>query len=133
MILVDTSVLVDVLKGVQNEKSALFKRIVERNLSYGISEYTYLELLQGARNHKEYNNLNEYLLDMTIYMLPKTVEIYEQAASMYFNLRRQGVTPRSTIDVLIALTAIEHGLMLLHNDKDFDAMGNKVAKLKSYS
>ena len=132
MILVDTSVLVDVLKGVQNEKSALFKRIVERNLSYGISEYTYLELLQGARNHKEYSNLNDYLLDMTIYMLPKTVEIYEQAASMYFNLRRQGVTPRSTIDVIIAFTAIEHGLMLLHNDKDFDAMEDNVAELKSY-
>ncbi|MCL2378764.1 MAG: PIN domain-containing protein [Defluviitaleaceae bacterium] len=133
MILVDTSVLVDVLKGVQNEKSALFKRIIEHNLSYGISEYTYLELLQGARNHKEYSNLNEYLLDMTIYMLSKTVEIYEHAASMYFNLRRQGVIPRSTIDVLIALTAIEHGLTLLHNDKDFDAMVNKIPELRSCS
>jgi len=132
VILVDTSVLVDVLKGAQNEKSALFKSVLTSNLSYGISEYTYLELLQGARNQKEYDNLNEYLLDMNIYMLPKTVEIYEKAANIYFTMRRQGITPRGTIDVLIALTAMEYGLVLLYNDKDFDVMVGMIAELKSY-
>jgi len=125
--------LVDVLKGVQNEKSALFKSVSKDKLSYGISEYTYLELLQGSRNQREYDSLNEYLLDMNIYMLPKTIAIYDKAANMYFALRRQGITPRGTIDILIALTSIEYELYLLHNDKDFDAMDRKVPGLKFYA
>ena len=132
MILVDTTVLIDTFNGTINEKVTLFQNTIKRNLMYGISEYTYLEILQGARNSKEYNYLNDYLLDMNIYFLPKTVEIYEKAANMYFNLRRQGVTPRSTIDILIMLTAIEYNLSLLHNDNDFDAMGEKISELNIY-
>jgi hypothetical protein len=41
---------------------------------------------------------------------------------LYFDLRRKGVTPRSTIDVLIALTAMENKLLLLHDNRDFDLM-----------
>ena len=132
MILVDTTVLIDVFKGIENEKVVLFKKVIQRKLIYGISEYTYLEILQGAKNSKEYNRLNEYLLDMDIYMLPKTIETYEKAANMYFNLRRQGVTIRSTIDILIALTSIEYGLPILHNDRDFDAMDGKIHGLIVY-
>ena len=132
MILVDTTVLIDTFKGVTNEKVVLFQNVMQRNLVYGISEYTYLEILQGAKNSSEYNYLNEYLLDMNIYFLPKTIETYEKAANIYFTLRRQGITPRSTIDILIALTAIEYNLSLLHNDKDFDAMEEKVPELNIY-
>jgi len=129
MILVDTSVLIDIIKGEQNNKVALFQNAMKRNLSFGISEYTYLEILQGAKNSQEYSKLNEYLLDMNIYLLPKTVETYQKAATLYCNLRRQGITPRSTLDVLIALTAIEYRLSLLHNDRDFDAMASKIPEL----
>ncbi|MCL2422248.1 MAG: PIN domain nuclease, partial [Defluviitaleaceae bacterium] len=86
----------------------------------------------GARNSKEYNQLNEYLLNMHIYLLPKTIKTYDVAAQLYFNLRRQGITPRSTIDVLIALTAMEYDLFLLHDDKDFDMMAAKMPSLKVY-
>ena len=133
MILVDTTVLIDTLRDTQNEKTKLFCDAIHRNLPFGISEYTYLEILQGAGNSDEYDRLNDYLLDMNIYFLPKTVETYNKAAGMYFSLRRQGVTPRSTIDILIALTAIEYDLILLHNDRDFDAMYGKLPSLNIYS
>ena len=132
MILVDTTVIVDTLKGVQNNKVVLFKDAIQRNLTYGISEYTYLEILQGARDDREYSRLNEYLLDMNIYLLPKAIETYEKASSVYFNLRRKGITIRSTIDVLIAITAMEYDLALLHNDRDFDSMKDKVPELNIY-
>jgi len=132
MILVDTTVLIDTLKGVQNNKVALFQSVMENNMLYGISEYTYLEALQGARNSREYSQLNEYLLDMHIYLLPRTIETYGAAARMYFSLRRQGVTTRSTIDILIALTSIEYDLFLLHNDKDFDVISTKIPELRIY-
>jgi len=133
MILVDTSVLIDVLKGVENVKTDLFREILASNMAYGISEYTYLEVLQGAKNDNEYSQLTNYLLDVSIYFLPKTLVSYEKASLIYRHLRRQGITPRSTIDILIALTSIEFNLSLLHNDKDFDEMARIMPELIIYS
>ena len=132
MILIDTTVLIDAFKGMQNEKVALFQNAIQHNLICGISEYIYLEILQGAKTSNEFNNLNEHLLDMNIYFLPKTVKTYEKAANLYIDLRKQGITPRSTIDILIALTAIEYNLYLLHNDRDFDVMSNRIHELRIY-
>ena len=36
----------------------------------------------------------------------------------------------ASIDILIALTAVENNLMLLHNDRDFDAIAAGTPKLK---
>lgn len=45
---------------------------------------------------------------------------FVRAAEIYRALRRRGVTVRRPIDCLIAATAIEHDVLLLHNDRDFD-------------
>jgi len=37
-------------------------------------------------------------------------------------LRKQGITVRKTIDVIIATFCIENGFPLIHNDSDFDPM-----------
>jgi predicted nucleic acid-binding protein len=42
-----------------------------------------------------------------------------QAARNYRTLRAQGVTPRKTIDTIIATWRILNGAQLLHNDRDF--------------
>ena len=130
MILVVTSVLIDFLKGVRNHRTKLFEAVLKQNLPFGIASYTYQEVLQGARDRQEYDRLREYLSTQKIYFLPETIEAYEKAARLFFNLRRQGLTIRSTIDVLIARIAIEHDLFLLHNDRDFDAISEKNADLK---
>jgi hypothetical protein len=41
------------------------------------------------------------------------------------------MSPSSSIDCLIAQTAIEHGLFLLHNDSDFDRIA-QVSELKVF-
>jgi len=130
LILVDSSVLVDLLKGRDNPKTAMLETAVTQSMPFGIAPYTYQEILQGARDQSEYSKVKEYLSTQRVYFLPEVIETYEKAAFMYYFLRRQGVTPRSTIDVLIALTAIEYNLLLLHNDKDFDLMAEKVPELK---
>ena len=129
MILVDTSVLIDFLKGQTNEKIQLFDEILSRNIDFGFSSYTFQEVLQGAQNEKEYEQLHDYLSTQIIYFLPEETATYEKAARFYFDLRRKGITPRSTIVVLIALTAIENNLLLLHNDRDFDLMAKQVETL----
>ena len=130
MILVDTSVLIGFLKGQINEKIQLFDQVLSRNIDFGFSSYTFQEVLQGARNEKEYKQLRDYLSTQIIYFLPEKTATYEKAARLYFDLRRKGITPRSTIDVLIALTAIENNLLLLHNDRDFDLMAEQVDTLR---
>jgi len=122
MILVDTSVLIGFLKGHNDEKTRLFDKILSGEIPFGFSPYTYQEVLQGAKNEGEYERLRDYLSTQIFYHLPEKITTYEKAAKLYFDLRRKGVTPRSTIDILIALTAMEYKLMLLHNDRDFDLM-----------
>ncbi|NLN87575.1 MAG: PIN domain nuclease [Syntrophomonadaceae bacterium] len=130
MILVDTSVLTGYLKGQDDAKTLLFDELLTRNIPFGISPYTLQEVLQGARNEKDYQRLREYLSTQVIYFLPEEISTYEKAAQLYFDLRRKGLTPRSTIDILIALTALENKLMLLHNDRDFDLMAEQMKELK---
>lgn len=130
MVLVDTTVLINYLKGNENEKVKLFENVLKRRLPYGISSYTYQEILQGARDEKEYAGLKKYLSTQVIYFLAEETKTYEEAARLYYELRRQGVTPRSTIDVLIALTALKNNLLLLHDDRDFDMFAEKIPDLK---
>jgi len=130
MILVDTSVLIDFLKGIDNAKSGMFETVLEERIPYGFSSYTYQEILQGSRNESEFNKLKEYLSSQVFYFLPESLKTYDEAARMFFNLRRQGITVRSSIDILIALTAIKNNLFLLHNDRDFDVLALKLPTLK---
>ena len=130
MILVDTSVLIDFFKGAETQKTLIFESILKQDLPYGIAPYTYQEVLQGARDEPEYEKIREYLATMRFYFLPETIDVYEESARMFFDLRRKGITVRSTIDILIALVAIRNNLSLLHNDRDFDAIASGTGSLK---
>lgn len=127
MYLVDTSVLIDFLKGVDTPQSKKFENILQHQIPFGISAFTYQEVLQGARDTKEYDKLNTYLSTQKIYY-PSEIS-YEKAAKLFFTCRKSGITIRSTIDTLIATTAIENDLILLHSDKDFKNMAG-VVRLK---
>ena len=63
-------------------------------------------------------------------MLLQQIATYDRSAVLYYGLRREGATPRSTLDMLIALTAIENKLALLHDDRDFDLMTQCLPELK---
>jgi predicted nucleic acid-binding protein len=130
--LIDTSVLIDSLRGRSNAKSDAFKELVISGSTYGFSAYTIQETLQGARDEAEFERLKSYLLTQRILCLPETAQTYAQAGRMFFDLRRRGITVRSSIDILIALTAICHGAALLHNDHDFDVIAENLPELVIY-
>jgi predicted nucleic acid-binding protein len=130
MILVDTSVIVDFLRGIVNNKVEIFKGVLEKEGNFCISPYTYLEILQGAKSESEFNKLKKHLSEIRVCKMSNDVEDFEKAAQMVLNLRNQGITPRNTIDVLIALTAIENNIPLLHNDRDFDFISDKISELR---
>ena len=120
MILVDTSVLIDYLRGVRNRATAKFHRVLDRAIPFGISDFTYLEALQGCRSDKELRTLKRYLDTQMFYELKGGHESYAEAAKMYSRLRRKGLTIGSSIDCLVARIAMENNLYLLHNDSDYD-------------
>jgi predicted nucleic acid-binding protein len=126
MILVDTSVLIDFLKGKKDKSSQRLKEVLQQGIPFGINSFVYQEVLQGARSEKEYKLLSKYLETQRFYHPKDPIESFAKAARIYFDCRKKGVTIRSTID-----TAIEHDLFLLHNDGDFDAMAT-VIPLKIY-
>src|SRR5208282_1422849 len=119
MILVDTSVLISFLKGQDNESCKRLDYIIENQIPFGINRYVYQEILQGSRDKKEFEELKEYLGSMRFYELKYGKESYEKAAYMYFLCRKSGLTIRSTIDLLIAETAIENEISLLEDDNDY--------------
>lgn len=132
MILVDTSVLVDYLKGLNNKATQTLDYVIESGMPYGINDFIYQELLQGSRNIEEFQKLKEYLETIPFYYLHYGKESFEKAAFLNFTCRRSGITIRSTVDLLIAETAIENSLYLLHNDKDFVSLAGIVPELKLY-
>ena len=131
MILVDTSVLIDYLRGKDSKASQRFQFILDSGVPYGINSFIYQELLQGVKRKGEFNLLKQYLDTQRFYSLRDERESFARAARIYFDCRRRGITLASTIDCLIAQTAIDNGLLLLHNDSDFEKMA-EVARLRFY-
>jgi predicted nucleic acid-binding protein len=131
MILVDTSVLIDFFKGSKNEATSRFKLVLDQELNFGITSHIFQEVLQGAKSEKEYNLLRRYLETQRFFQPKDPVESFAEAARIFFQCRKRGLTIRSTIDCLIAQIALEHNLLLLHSDQDFRLMAN-VIPLKIY-
>jgi len=117
MILVDTSVWVEVLKDKSGNVVQAFRERLGTDIS-ALTRFTQLELLQGAKNDQEWEKLDEYI--STQYYLEATENTWREAARIYFELRRKGVTIWSPIDCCIAQIAIESEVVLLHRDKDFE-------------
>jgi predicted nucleic acid-binding protein len=55
---------------------------------------------------------------------------WSEAARIHFELRRSGLTVRSILDCCIAQIALDGPLTLVHNDRDFEAIG-KVRALRA--
>lgn len=121
MILVDTSVWIDVLRDRQGDVVESF-----RKKTYGeilvLSRFTQLELLQGAKSDKDWKQLDEYLSSQ--FYLEATEKTWSDAARIFFELRRKGITVRSSIDCCIAQVALEHDALLLHKDADFERIAS---------
>ena len=131
MILVDTSVLIDFLKGTKNKAVEKLEWALRKGIPFGINSLIFHEVLQGAASEKEYTLLDSYLRTQRFYDLKDAIESYASAARIYVKCRKKGITVRSTIDCLIAETALEHDLLLLHNDSDLAAIA-RVVPLKIY-
>jgi len=132
MVLVDTSVFIAYFKQSESVPCRKMRHLIENDLPYGICNYVYQELLQGALNKNEFDLLKDYLEPLPFFDLKYGRQSYESAARLYFDCRRKGITVRSSIDLIIAEIAIENGLYLLHDDKDYMMISEVNKALKFY-
>jgi hypothetical protein len=126
MILVDTSVWISLLRDKGGDVVAAFRRRVGAEV-YVLTRFNQLELLQGAKDLKEWRVLEDYL-ETQLYLEAST-RTWGEAARIYFDLRRQGATVHSPVDCCIAQIAMENGALLLHCDRDFGLIA-EVRKLE---
>ena len=116
MILVDTSVWVDVFRDATGAVRDALRRLTDDE-AVVLTRFNQLELLQGARDENEWNALAAYLREQDY--LEAEADTWRNAARIYFDLRRQGRTVRSPIDCCIAELARRHDALLVHRDRDF--------------
>ncbi len=133
MYLVDTSVWVGLLRQKETVAVQSFRHILECDIPFGISSVIFQELLQGAKSESDYQRLYDDVGSQYFFHPKDEIDSYANAARIYFDCRRKGVTIRSSIDCLIAEIAIEHGLVLLHDDVDFYHMAKAIGDLKACS
>lgn len=116
-VLIDTSVVIPLsrLKG-----HLLLQRFRHEfaNDDIYLTSITEMELLQGALDHADWDRLVKFLGQQDI--LQPAPAHWREAARTFFELRRVGQTVRSALDCLIAELAMQRGLQLIHNDRDFE-------------
>lgn len=118
MILVDSSVWIDYFRGTRTPQTEWF----DANLgveAFVVGDLILAEVLQGFQSDRDFKQAKKLLTSFGMVGLVDA-GVALQAARNFRLLRGKGVTPRKTIDTLIATSCILKGLTLLHCDRDFD-------------
>jgi predicted nucleic acid-binding protein len=119
VIIVDTTVWVDYLRGSRNPETEWLEREADRR-RLGLTDLALCEVLQGVRSEQEFGWVRTELQRFKLFETGGEALVVE-AARNYRTLRDQGLTVRKTIDCLIATFCMANGHALLHRDRDFDA------------
>ena len=120
MILVDSSVWIDLLNNVVTEPVRRLRKLIPTTPLL-IGDQILCEVLQGFRTDARARLVERALRRFEAVSLVD-IELAVKAAANCRVLRRRGITIRKTIDVLIGTFCIERGHMLLHSDRDFAPM-----------
>jgi predicted nucleic acid-binding protein len=125
MLLVDTSVWVDYFQAPNSVHAQKFDDVLGK-IEVVLGDLIAVEILQGLREGQQLRLVEATLRAFRVIPLCGS-EIAPKAAANYRALRKQGITVRGTIDVIIATWCIENDVPVLHNDRDFAAMERALA------
>ncbi|MGO8694993.1 MAG: PIN domain nuclease [Rectinemataceae bacterium] len=124
MIIADTSAWIDYFRGLSAPHTDLLDFELSRN-RIATGDLIIAEFLQGFRNEGDYQEAKLLMESLEYYdLVGKNIAV--AASRNFLTLRREGITVRKTIDVLIATFCTENDLELIHNDRDFDQIEEKL-------
>ena len=118
MILVDSSVWIDYLRGTASQQTDRLDALLGAE-PLATGDLMLTEVLQGFGSERQFGIALRLLTSLSVVDIAGR-DIAVQAARNFRALRAQGVTVRKTIDTLIATRCIEGGYSLLYSDRDFD-------------
>ena len=118
MVIVDTTVWIDYLRGAENPETHWLERELRRQ-RLGLTDFILCQVLQGIPERPLFAQVRDELLKFHVFETGGT-DLAIAAAQSYLYLRRRGYTVRKTIDCLIATFCLQGGHQLLHRDHDFD-------------
>ncbi len=118
MVIVDTTVWVDYLRGDDNNETLWLERELQRQ-RFALTDLILCEVLQGIKNQNAVAQVQANLSQFHVFETGG-VDLAVASAWNYRKLREAGYTVCKTIDCLIATFCLRHGHRLLHRDRDFD-------------
>jgi predicted nucleic acid-binding protein len=121
VIVVDTSVWIDVLAGRRTKQARRCVALIEGGEPVALTDVIFTEVLQGLRTNDDVEVVERHLRAFPILRL-QGLDDFALAASLYRTARGQGVTIRNTLDCLIAAPCVRTRAPLLHADADFDRL-----------
>lgn len=124
MIVADTTVWIDFLRGRETPGTTALRRAVADGLIL-LGDMILLEILQGVRDDAQAARVERALRSHPLEPM-LTPALAPKAAANYRRLRAEGVTIRKTVDLVIGTFCIEGGHVLLHADHDFDPMRDRL-------
>jgi predicted nucleic acid-binding protein len=118
MVIVDTTVWIDYLRGLENSQTLWLDRSLQRQ-RLALTDLILCEVLQGIQDEAQFERIR---VDLSKFYVFSTggIDLAVAAAQNYRELRRQGYTVRKTVDCIIATFCLKNGHELLHRDRDFD-------------
>ncbi len=117
MIVVDSSVWIDHLRGTFTPQVAKLRGLVGRQ-PLVVGDVILCEVLLGTPSERDARAVERALRRFDLVTM-LGVEQAVRAAALYRALRAKGVTLRKTIDLIIGAWCIAHHAKLLHSDRDF--------------
>ena len=118
MILVDSSVLIDLLADRETPQTQRFEQFATAQQQIGIGDLMLAEVLQGIRHDRAFARSLSRLEAWPAVQISDH-RVAKAAAQHFRELRTLGFTVRKTIDTLIATRCILDGIPLLFADRDF--------------
>ncbi|AHF91595.1 twitching motility protein PilT [Opitutaceae bacterium TAV5] len=116
--LVDSTVWIDFLRNKTTPQTERLTELILNRDDLCLCGFVLTEVLQGIRDEKQYVAVKQQFSNLLY--LSDDASTFELGATIYRNLRRQGITIRNSIDCLIAATVVQHGVGLLENDRDYE-------------
>ncbi|MCY3613370.1 MAG: PIN domain nuclease [Gemmatimonadetes bacterium] len=119
--IVDTSAWVEYTRRTESSYDLCMDAAIRAHEPIATPAVVVMELLSGSRSDRNASALLQ-LLNRFEVLEPESLGLYMEAASIYRICRRAGFTIRSTVDCLVAATALDKDRPLLARNRDFSVI-----------
>ena len=119
MLVVDSSVWIAYFNAADDPAALMLDQLLDHGeVRLVVPDLVLFEVLRGFRHERDHRQARLLMETLSIEATGGT-ELALAGAQHYRSLRAQGITVRSSVDVLVATFCIERDYALLHRDRDF--------------